>query len=142
MESDLPAELFTAKNCVAVHSDEELIKALEDAGVRTVSIRNGDREETHCIALQKFLEKGQLLFVTNYHRTEDCEVEIHVPLEASVEEWDALTGTHNTGGSCHRTGADCFSDTVGSTDFAPVFPGENGEKRRKISWRKRSACRG
>ena len=96
MESDLPAELFTAKNCVAVHSDEELIKALEDAGVRTVSIRNGDREETHCIALQKFLEKGQLLFVTNYHRTEDCEVEIHVPLEASVEEWDALTGTHNT----------------------------------------------
>lgn len=64
--------------------------------MRTVSIRNGDREETHCIALQKFLEKGQLLFVTNYHRTEDCEVEIHVPLEASVEEWDALTGTHNT----------------------------------------------
>lgn len=96
MESDLPAELFTAKNCVVVNSDEELIKALEDVGARTVSIRNGDREETRCIALQKFLEKGQLLFVTNYHRTEDCEVEIHVPLEASVEEWDALTGNHKT----------------------------------------------
>ena len=65
-------------------------------GARTVSIRNGDREETRCIALQKFMEKGQLLFVTNYHRTEACEVEIHVPLEASVEEWDALTGTHKT----------------------------------------------
>lgn len=34
--------------------------------------------------------------MTNYHRTEACEVEIHVPLEASVEEWDALTGTHKT----------------------------------------------
>lgn len=81
---------------MAVHSDEELIKALEDAGVRTVSIRSGDGEETRCIALQKFLEKGQLLFVTNYHRTEDCAVEIRVSMEASVEEWDALTGNHKT----------------------------------------------
>ena len=96
MESNLPAELFTAKNCVVVNSDEELIKALEDVGARTVSIRSGDGEETRCIALQKFVEKGQLLFVTNYHRTEDCEVEIRVPVDASVEEWDALTGNRKT----------------------------------------------
>lgn len=34
--------------------------------------------------------------MTNYHRTEDCAVEIRVSMEASVEEWDALTGNHKT----------------------------------------------
>ena len=52
MESDLPAELFTAKNCVAVHSDEELIKALEDAGAadRKHPERRRGRDPLYCIA--------------------------------------------------------------------------------------------
>ena len=62
--------------------------------------------------VQKFLEKGQLLFVTNYHRTEDCEVEIHVPLEASVEEWDALTGNHKTLDVVTGQGQTVFKNSV------------------------------
>ena len=55
------------------------------------------------------------------------QVEIHVPLEASVEEWDALTGTHKTVEAVTGQGQTRFSDTAGSADFAPVFPGENGQ---------------
>lgn len=91
--SELPEKLFSSPNCIPVENTDELLRELECAGVRTLYIRNAEcEEECKCIALQKYLPMGELLFVVNCDMEESCQVEIVVPGEGSVEEWNPLDG--------------------------------------------------
>lgn len=93
-QSDLPEKLLSSPNCVSVANTEELLGELEKAGVRTLYIQNAQgEEECKCIALQKYLPMGQLLFVVNCDTEESCRLVITVPQRCGVEEWNPLDGS-------------------------------------------------
>lgn len=92
-DSELPEQLFSSPNCTLVKNVEELLRELENAGVRTIRIQNAEgAEENKCIALQKYLPEGELLFVVNCDMEESCQVKITVPGKGFVEEWNPLDG--------------------------------------------------
>ena len=100
-DSELPEKLFASSNCICVESAEELLEELEHAGVRTLYIRNAEGgEECKCIALQKYLPAGELLFLVNCDRKEPCQVKIMIPGKSSVEEWNPLNGSTLPKESC------------------------------------------
>lgn len=117
-ESPLPGKLFTTDKCILAADEKDLLKELEVAGIRTISIQNAEgREEQKCIALQKMLDAGELIFVVNYNMEEGCKVHISIPQRGTVEEWDALSGK--------RKSITSFGEGQQTTFPAKLEPGES-----------------
>lgn len=122
-DSELPEKLFSSLNSIRVENVEELLKELEHMGVRTLYIRNAEgAEECKCIALQKYLPMGELLFVVNCDVKESCQVKIAVPVKGSVEEWNPLDGSIFSKESLLSGGEDSFM-----TSFCTSLAGQDSK---------------
>lgn len=79
--------------CICVNTEEEILQALEMLSCRTVRItaKAGKEEED---ILYQLRETGEyaLLFVVNHSRERRCSVDIQVPYQGSVCEWDCMSG--------------------------------------------------
>ncbi|MDE5590583.1 MAG: hypothetical protein K2J60_15830 [Acetatifactor sp.] len=117
-ETDCELSAFWEEcGCRKAGDKRELLELLEDAAVRTVSVRDiYGNEDTSCLVQQRRTGEDETLFLVNLDRSRSRRVTVALGAGDRVEEWNALNGEVKPVESLNRKGALTFPAVLGPAD--------------------------
>ncbi len=120
LEGEFSHELtafWEKSGCRTARDKRELLEILEEASVRTVSVRDiYGNEDTHCLVQQRKTGGDETLFLVNLDRSRGHRVTVVLGAGDRVEEWNALNGEIRPVESQRGEGMLTFSVVLGPAD--------------------------